>query len=42
MPPDQISEAQRLHDLAEEEDHFFVLQGVVEEGHGGCVLRRKL
>jgi len=33
MPPHQIGEAQRLHDLADEEDHFFVLEGVVE-GHG--------
>ena len=33
MPPDEVAEAERLHDLAEEEDHFFVLECVVE-GHG--------
>ena len=32
MPPHQIGEAQRLHDLADEVDRLFVLQGVVE-GH---------
>jgi hypothetical protein len=32
MPPDEVAEAEGLHDLAEEEDRVFVLEGVVE-GH---------
>ena len=32
MPPHEVTQAQRLHDLAEEVDRLFVLEGVVE-GH---------
>jgi hypothetical protein len=32
MPPHEVGEAQRLHDLAEEVDRLFVLEGVVN-GH---------
>ena len=32
MPPHEVTQAQRLHDLAEEVDRFLVLEGVVE-GH---------
>ena len=28
MPPDEVAEAQRLHDLADEVDRFLVLEGV--------------
>ena len=30
---DEVAEAQRLEDLAEEADHFLVLEGEVERGH---------
>ena len=33
MPPREVAEAERLHDLTEEVDRLFVLEGVVE-GHG--------
>jgi hypothetical protein len=32
MPPDEVAEAEGLHDGAEEKDYFFVGKGVVE-GH---------
>ena len=30
---DEVAEAKRLEDLAEEADHFLVLEGEVERGH---------
>ena len=33
MPPHEVAQAERLHDLAEEADRLLVLEGVVE-GHG--------
>jgi hypothetical protein len=32
VPPHEVAEAERLHDLAEEVDRLFVLEGVVN-GH---------
>jgi hypothetical protein len=33
VPPDEVAEAQRLHDGAEQVDSLFVGESVVESGH---------